>query len=383
MQVYRTFLKLTLRNIFSGIMYLVIFTTVAIIISRAQSSSSNATFTVTKVNVGVIDNDNTALSQKLYDYIDNTNTIKELDPDEDKWPDEIFYHNVELIIVINDGFADSISSGNYEDVITTYKQPDSNKAYVVASQINTFLDSLSYYTAAGYSVEDASDKALDTAGLAADTEYLDKNAGDGNASAMSYFFTFMPYMMLCLLINSYGPMLVIWNRPELKSRTEIAALSIGKRNLGLIGATATYSVIVFALFMGVGAAFFSKEFFTARGAMYMLNSLTYLLVCISITYLVAQLSKKTQMLTMWSNVIGLSTSFLCGVFVSRFLLPDKVVSISRCLPTYWYVNITEELKYSFNGITPLMIQSLGIQLLFAVAIYVIGLVIVKSKRQSH
>ena len=106
-------------------------------------------------------------------------------------------------------------------------------------------------------------------------------------------------------------------------------------------------------------------------------------VCIAITFLVAQLSKRVSALSMWSNVIGLSTSFLCGVFVTRQLLPDKVVAFSKCLPTYWYINVTEELKYFSGTLSREAWISMGVQLLFAAAIFAVSLVIIKNRQQKN
>ena len=105
-------------------------------------------------------------------------------------------------------------------------------------------------------------------------------------------------------------------------------------------------------------------------------------MAVAITFMVAQLCKKSEMLNMWSNILGLGMSFLSGIFVQRSLLPDGVVKLSKCLPTYYYINVTEELRYFNGSLSKNVWQSMIIQLLFAIAIFGIALVIIKAKEKD-
>ena len=190
-------------------------------------------------------------------------------------------------------------------------------------------------------------------------------------------------MILCLLINTLGSTLIIWNKPELKARTAVSGTSFATRNAGIVFGMLTFASIVILIFTAVCVVMYKDDFFTKATLYFGLNALCYMLVSISVTFLIAQLSKKLSALSIWSNIIGLSTSFLCGVFVSRELLPDKVVALSKCLPTYWYINVTEELKYYKGSLSNNSWISMGIQLLFAAAIMVISLVVIKSRQSKQ
>ena len=185
-----------------------------------------------------------------------------------------------------------------------------------------------------------------------------------------------------MLINSLGPMLVIWNRPKLKARTAISGESLTKRTSALIFAAITYAIFVFAIIIAFGIICFRKDFFNNCTPYYILNSVTFLIVAVAITFMVAQLCKKSEMLNMWSNILGLGMSFLSGIFVQRSLLPDGVVKLSKCLPTYYYINVTEELRYFNGSLSKNVWQSMIIQLLFAIAIFGIALVIIKAKEKD-
>ncbi len=383
MQVFKTFLKIALRNIASGIVYLVIFVSISLMITNTSKSKDPDSFSKQKVKISVIDRDDSDLSHALYDYLDSSQKIVDIGNDEETWRDYLFYHNIEYLLIIDKGFEDKMASSDYENVITSYKNPDSNSSYIVASQTEAYIKYISAYVSSGYSYTDAAKKAADTASLTADTSYRVSDEVIEEPTALSYFYTFVPYILICILINSMGPMLIIWNRPGIKARTSISSLSLVKRNTALIGALACYSAVVYGIIIALSAIIFRNDFFTVKSIYYCLNTLAYLLVSVAITFMVAQLSKKLTALSMWSNIIGLSTSFLCGVFVTRSLLPDKVVSFSKCLPTYWYINVTEELKYYDGSLSSLSWKSMGIELLFAAAFFGIGLVIIKSRQQKN
>lgn len=381
MQVFKTFFKISLRFLPSTIIYVIIFGVLSMILPNTVQNSSSQNFTSTKIKIAVIDNDDSTLSQGLYDYLDETHTIVDIDDDEEKWRDELFFRNVLYILVITDGLEENIESENYENLITAYEDPASNSSYIVASQVNTYLNTLKGYLAAGMTTEDAVNETAQTVALSADVNYLNEENTQPKPTPGSFYFTYIPYIMLCMLINSLGPMLVIWNRPEIKSRTAISSLSLTKRTSALMGAAGTFSIFLFGILIAFAAIMYRGEIFSMRGALYLINAFTYLFVSVSLTFLVSQLTRHINMLNMFSNVIGLSSAFLCGVFINRSLLPDKVIAFSKCLPTYWYINVTEELRYFDGSLSSNAAASIGIQLLFAAAFLAISLAIIKIKEQ--
>lgn len=382
MQIYKTFVKIALRCITYGFIYIGIFLGVSINISYSQNKDSAFSFEASKIDIAVIDRDNSGLSKELYSFLDEKHKIKSMSDDRDNWMDEIFAHTVEYVVVIEKGFEEQTLKGNSKEYLTSYSAPDSRSAYLVSSQLESWMQNLSVCLDAGYGLDAASAKALEISEMSADVSYLDDQNTE-QATALSVFFHFIPYILLCVLINSLGPVLIIWNRPEIKARTAVSGVSSRARSWAIIGSVATYSLIVMGIVTGASAIFYKKDFFTESTLYHVLNSVCFLFVAIATTFLVAQLSRKVTTLSIWSNLLGLSTSFLCGVFVSRSILPDNVVAFSKCLPTYWYINVADELN-SFNGsISALAKQSMVIQLLFAAAITAVAFVIIRARRQKN
>ncbi len=383
MQVYRTFLKMLMRNIASGLLYLGIFIIISLTVAKNSESNDFTTFNNAKLDIAVIDRDNSTLSKALYDYLNDCQNIISIDSDEKKWADELFYRTVDYILVIDEGFEEHVRDENYDNLLTSYSAPDSNTSYIAQSQTESFVQNVCLYLEAGYDYEQAALKAGEISRITADVQISNGSGTDAEVSSVSYFFTFLPYVLICMLINSLGATLMAWNRPEIKARTAVSGTGLTARNAGIIAAMTVYSLVIVGIFIIVCIFSYRKDFFSESTIYYGINGLCYMFVCIAITFLVAQLSKRVSALSMWSNVIGLSTSFLCGVFVTKQLLPDKVVAFSKCLPTYWYINVTEELKYFSGTLSREAWISMGVQLLFAAAIFAVSLVIIKNRQQKN
>ena len=75
MQIYKTFLKMLIRNLPSGLLYLGIFVGIAIVVTNNGQNKDIASFTSSKLNVAIIDDDNSELSKSLVDYISSCHNI--------------------------------------------------------------------------------------------------------------------------------------------------------------------------------------------------------------------------------------------------------------------------------------------------------------------
>lgn len=82
------------------------------------------------------------------------------------------------------------------------------------------------------------------------------------------------------------------------------------------------------------------------------------------------------------NVIALGSSFLCGAFVPMEWLPDSVLKIAHCIPTYYYISTNEALKtleeFNFETLKPLIIN-MSVMLGFAIGFIILTNIFSKRK----
>ena len=118
---------------------------------------------------------------------------------------------------------------------------------------------------------------------------------------------------------------------------------------------------------------------------YLLNTFLMMIVALSLSYLLGLFVKNSNMLNGISNIVSLGMCFLSGVFVPMSVMDKKVLKIAQFLPVYWYENVNETLSqyHIISGDVAVNIwKSMGIQLVFALAILAMILAVSKYKRQK-
>ncbi len=110
----------------------------------------------------------------------------------------------------------------------------------------------------------------------------------------------------------------------------------------------------------------------------LLNMLCYMMVALAIAFLVSKLTDSEEVFSIIGNIISLGMAFLSGIFVPMEFLGTSVIRIAHFLPAYWYVKTVAALD-NVSGIPSEAWRYMGIELLFAAAIVMIGIVADKAK----
>lgn len=382
MQIFKAFFKTVQKQLSSIIIYFMIFFFLTILLSSSGKEQEETIYKPSKIDIAVIDRDNSTLSQSLYDYIDKNHNIVTIEDTKESMTDELFYNNVQYILIIKDGFEDNIKAGKYDDVVENVQLSQSVSGVFADSQVSQFIKTLSIYTASGYSVSDASKLALNTSIVSANVTLQKFSSNSDQKSSTYYFFGYVPYILICMLTVGLGAILITFREENLNARILCSSVSITKRNTVLTISSFIFSISCWILFILLSIFMYNDEMFSTKGLLFVMNSGAFLLVALSLTYLVSYFVHTSSSLNMASNVLGLGLSFLGGIFVPLEFMSDKVVAFSKFLPTYWYVQ-ANELTEKYTGTSAEMTKFLsyiGIELIFALAIFTAALVASKVKR---
>ena len=110
-----------------------------------------------------------------------------------------------------------------------------------------------------------------------------------------------------------------------------------------------------------------------------------LTIALSLAYLIGLFMKNNNMLNGITNIVSLGMCFLSGVFVPTNIMDKKVLKIAQFLPVYWYENINETLSryHVVSGKIAVDIwKSMGIEIMFTLALLALILAVSKYKRQG-
>ena len=127
------------------------------------------------------------------------------------------------------------------------------------------------------------------------------------------------------------------------------------------------------------------QILTTNGLWLIFNSLIFTLTALGIGFLTGNILKNKDAVTGIMNVVALGSSFLCGCFVPIDFLPDTVVTISKLLPSYWYVknnNLIAGIE-SFDSTAIFnILTNIGVMLVFAIILFALALIYNKRHQRN-
>ena len=152
--------------------------------------------------------------------------------------------------------------------------------------------------------------------------------------------------------------------------------------MSLLFASSIYTLGIVLFYFIISLILYSSDVTADTIFLRLLNVVIQAFVCLAFTFLFSLLTKKVHLLNMFSNVFGLGSSFLCGIFVPREFLSDSVAAFGRFLPAYWYINVEDALcNFSPEAYSTITTGYL-VQVLYGVAVLVIALVIGQYQRRK-
>ena len=115
-----------------------------------------------------------------------------------------------------------------------------------------------------------------------------------------------------------------------------------------------------------------------------LNSFVFLFSALAISYIVGLTAKSENVVGGIATIISLGLAFISGAFVPQYLLSDTVLKAAKFTPNYWFVYTNDMIAnittFTKENVTELL-GYMGIQLIFAGALFSIAIVVSKKKSQ--
>ena len=375
----KTVLKIAKKALPSASIYFIIFFGMMIAFSFMSGKEQEKAYEATELEIYVEDKDASVLSKALTEYLAKENIVT-TEFDEALLSELLFTGLVDYVVYFEDGFEKSFLEGEEGGVKRQSTKP--NVAFV-DQKIELFFQYVRAELAMGKTMEEACASVLINTENRAVTEVLSGRKAM-SARAGYYFFSFLAYVLPCILIMILGPIISAFYKKDIKMRTDCGRVSVRKQNVDVVKGIVLISAIICVLFMGLGAIIYCKDFTPVEYLLGMLNSFAMLLFSVALSVLLGVLLRGGDALNGASNVIGLGMSFLCGVFVPAELLPDYVNKIGEFLPAGWYMKNVRLLNGEGLAVNHLkeFLLNCGVVAFFAVAVFFVFLVVVKRKKAA-
>lgn len=381
MTVFKTYLRVILKNLPTIILYTAILIVFAVV--NVQSSDNIQTFENTKPRILIINNDSgSQLSENLVKYLEENSEPKSGYQTDEQIKDALFYREISYIIDIPKNYEKDVKDGkNPEISVESTGSYDSAlaemmlKRYVCIQNIyaREVNDTAELIKKINTYVNDTSEveilSKLDTSALGSQAVYF---------NFASYSIMACVVFIVCLVLSSF-------NSANVRRRTIISSLKYKKYNLILMLSSGLYAIAVWVFFVLVGFVLLGEGLLSERGMLFIINSFVFTICVLALAYMLSTILHEKNAVTSIVNIIALGSSFLSGVFVSASFLPDWVLKIAHVFPTYWYVNSNDIIKETENltmtSLTPVVINMI-VMLGFTVVFTVAALIISDKKRKS-
>lgn len=370
MTVYKYFIKIALKNKAIILGYTAIFFILSII--NGTSVQKETAFTDTKLNIGVVDNSSSELSNALVDYLGRKNNIVEVDEDLRFIKEQIFLEVLDGVLIIPEDLDEKTI--NKEKSIEVYKDDRQIASYQIQNQVNKFL------AFANGTYEDGSFDLVQV-GFALDegvkVKFMDSN-NNKNANADSwfkYYFNFTSYIIMALYISLIGFVMIEITGEGIERRRRVSSIKFLQFNKEIYLGQLTIASFITAVFILGAIVLKGKYIGEVDFLKYVINMIVFSTAILCLTFLINNLTNDKFVINGLGTVLSLGTSFISGVLIPQEFLGEKVLAIAKFFPTYYFVQINEKTMNSFGDIQ----YEIFIQLLFGLAFFLIGLYFSKAK----
>ena len=378
MQVFNTFIKIIKSKLPVAMIYIGVFLGIAMPMS--MSGTTPDMFAQTRIKICIFDEDNTAESRSLTDFITQRQDVVPIENDKDAITDALYYEHADYVLIINDGYAEKLASGDTENIFGSYHMHYSYSEVFMGQFLNEYVSSVRAYLAGGEEISSAIKNTEEA--LSQETEVrtasVDVAGNEDYPVRFSYYFRYMPYVLISVLINALCPALLAVNRKDIRFRTNCSCVKPTSYTLQIFAGSGIFVAAVWLIFV-IAGIFMYGGIYQGMAWLAVLNSFIFALVSASIAIFISSLSPNQNVISLLTQVIGLGMSFLCGIFVDMSLLGDGVLAAARFLPAYWYMKANNMLA-GIDAFDPAKLaEFLAIEAAFAVVLAILTLIVRRLK----
>ena len=388
MQVFKTYFKIMKKQLATLLIYGVMFITITLVITFALLRDKSNDFSVSKVPVLLINNDgDNEFIDAFTTYLEGYVEYIDIDDSEEARKDALFYHEVNYILIIPEGFTNKFLSGD-EVLFTKEIQPDKMEAVQsVDSAIDNYLNMARVYISYSPGVGMRELTTFLRMNPVAETEIIIDSGKKDTLDAAefnTYYFNYLGYIMIVCFILGVSAVMMSFHSLEIRRRQFASPVSSRSFNLQLILANLVFVLVYLIIFIIVG--YLSNPFRRVDLSLVLtwINAMIFGIVVLCISYLVGITVKGKNAVQALSTAVSLGLAFLSGMFVPQELLGSAVIRVASFLPSYWYVRANNTIRdlsnFSLENLAPIF-QYMAIQIGFAAVFLALIMVVAKRKRQ--
>ena len=381
MTVFKTFWKIVNKYKGTIILYTVMLISFGGI--NLASNDTTTTFTSTLPNIAIVNNDQkSVLTNNLISYLSENSKVVDIENDEEKINDALFYRDVSYVVYIPKNYTNDVLKGMNPtiNIKSTNDYTSSLEEMMLTDYLNlqnTYLKLTTDQTKLTNYINDTlKDKSEVVLTSKVDTKSFSK---------VSRYFNFASYSILAVVIFIITLVLTSFKEKTVNKRIVVSSMNYKKHNGLILKSSLLYALIVWVLFSLLAIILLGKSLLNIRGLLLLLNTLIFTLQALTFALLISSLVNNKDAIGGIVNVVALGSAFLCGAFIPSMYLPEKVVSISHIFPAYYYNNsnnlVTSLEVINLTTLKP-FITNIMMMLVFMLVFIVLNNFVIKNKGKA-
>ena len=336
------------------ILYLVIF--LCISFPMVKSTKKQVNFEDTSLNLYVEDRDNTPASKALVNKLSEKNKIVELDGDKQTILDAMYYEFVDYSLVIKEGYEKNladIEKGSDSSLFESFHMRDSYSVAMMNLFLGDYVRNVRMKLALGMDIAEAIAAAEEDMEREVDIEMVrdpEKAIMDENFTEnFAIYFRLLSYILVAVITSSLCPILLSLNREDQKKRIACSRVSSSSFIIQSFAGSLVLVLIIWLAFMCGGMLLYGGVYRGTNCMLAILNTLIFCLFSALFSIFICSFRPGITVVGMIAQIFGLGMAFLCGAFIPQYLLDEKVLSVARFLPGFWYVRANDLLCGAQTG----------------------------------
>ncbi|MFP4461719.1 MAG: ABC transporter permease [Thermotogota bacterium] len=338
-----------------------------IIVILVISTLTSSTGSIQTINMGIVNQDGGALSEKLIEQLQNDETLSIKLYDEEEARSEYLKKRLPIILTIPEGFFENALTG--EAVEMKFMHVDTVPGDTIMKQTEQIVKALlqeRLFIQAGVDSVELINRA--------NTIQFEKAEFDKEPDGFMTTSFIITFMMLSIIFLSQELI-------DLRNKNLLFRMfATPNRPSQLTGSLMSTMFFFFALqailLFWIGSVSLQAPLLSGNIPGSILILACFILVNLSLGVLVGRLCKNTSMIGIWANIMILPTGIISGIFVPKEFLPEFLNKISFLAPQYWVMDGLQKM----NGGLPIQDIGLNIVILLLLAACVFSAGIFKFDR---
>ena len=379
MTVFKTFWKIVNKYKGTIILYTVMLISFGGI--NLASNDTTTTFTSTLPNIAIVNNDQkSVLTNNLISYLSENSKVVDIENDEEKINDALFYRDVSYVVYIPKNYTNDVLKGMNPtiDIKSTNDYTSSLEEMMLTDYLNLQNTYLKLTTDQAKLTNYINDTLKDKSEVV-----LTSKVDTKSFSKVSRYFNFASYSILAVVIFIITLVLTSFKEKTVNKRIVVSSMNYKKHSGLILKSSLLYALIVWVLFSLLAIILLGKSLLNIRGLLLSLNTLVFTLQALTFALLISSLVNNKDAIGGIVNVVALGSAFLCGAFIPSMYLPEKVVSISHIFPAYYYNNsndlVTSLEVINLTTLKP-FITNIMMMLVFMLVFIVLNNFVIKNRR---